>query len=132
MKYNHNNSDTKVYLEDRLTGEIHNFENSGDYKFYSDGNEYKTRFVLHFGTDAYLKESIDALVFANNLGAILDLTSIQSGEFTSRVFDVSGRIINRQQLNAGTKVQLKLNDHGVYVISLSGSSSKTTNFKVIY
>lgn len=117
-----------IYIEDLLTGTIHDFNHSEIYSFFSKTNDPSNRFVIYFGS--VIPENKNVKVFVSQGYLNVNLENM-IGTFKIQVTDILGRIIYQQNLYGMQMTSLPLKSHGVYVISLR-SSTYYKSFKVMY
>ena len=119
-----------IYLEDKLTGTIHDFNLSETYNFSAKVGDTPTRFVLHYGsvTPDDIIEAPNIYVNSGNL--VVDLLKFND-VYELQVFDLNGRTIAKRNVSGGEKEIVPLSTKGLYIVSLR-SQSNTFNTKVVY
>ncbi|WP_338765669.1 choice-of-anchor D domain-containing protein [Bernardetia sp. ABR2-2B] len=137
MKYFH--SKHKLYLYDSLTDSLHNLRVEGDYKFLAKkGNDVK-RFVLLFKTDAAKDFFTDdkVMVYPNPTPNEFSysLKTSREGDYTIRLFDVTGRIIIEEtKTKEGAflegVINLEKQAAGLYLFKIS-DSKKTMTVRIV-
>ncbi len=89
-----------VMLEDRLTHNILDLKSANSYSFYASKNDDAKRFVLYFGPiENPVEKELPAKIYSDNNHLIIDLTLV-AGETDLCVYDVMGRLILQQKLQA--------------------------------
>ena len=119
-----------VYLEDRFTGQYHNFNISGTYSFTASTSDAPNRFVLHYGSITPNDDISNASIYVNAGNLIVDLQTLNDS-YNLQVYDLNGRLVYKNNISGGDKETVQLRNHGVYVVSLR-SESGVYNIKVIY
>ena len=119
-----------VLLEDKRTGIVHNFTESGAYTYSAAPGERADRFVLHFGSVPLNLDLAKYRVYVSGSDVLVNLEEV-SGEYTVSVFDVSGRLQQRRTVFGGSIHALPLGNRGVYVVSIQ-TVSGIYNQKVVY
>lgn len=113
--------ETKIYLEDILTGQFVNLSNTPYYQFnYNISNE-KHRFNLHFSNsgmavNSLLKQQIN--IWSANKSVIIEMNS--PGIYNISVYNMIGQQLMGQQLNGNEINVVDLNvNSGFYVVHLN-------------
>lgn len=119
-----------VILEDRRRGILHNFAESGEYSFTAEPNDADDRFVLHYGSVSLNPDLAKYRVYVAGSNLVVNLEDV-GGEYTVSVFDLNGRIQQKQRLFGGSAHLLPLSNRGVYVVSIN-TESGTYNHKIVY
>jgi hypothetical protein len=106
-------SDVFIYLEDKITGIIHDPRLNGSYEFFASPEDPRSRFQLHFLNAPYIVreyiQPIDDILVQPSGSEIL--VRLRSNEMirSIRIIDVSGRVlesqsgINRQEVRLNFK-----------------------------
>lgn len=114
---------TEVFLEDRLTGDVVNLRNNGEYSFESATGAINSRFVLTFSrVSTDIDDSVTAgkptiRIYGNDGKAIVNIDSelIVNGA-NIRVFTLSGALVSIQKVS-DTRSEISLPDaSAIYVI----------------
>lgn len=121
---------TTIYLEDKLTGKIHDFNTSETYNFSAMVGDSPDRFVLHYGSITPTASKIFADVFVSSGNLIVDLSKL-SGEYSLQIYDISGIIICNESIRGGEQFSYSLKNRGIYIVTIRSSTSKS-DFKVRY
>lgn len=119
-----------LYLEDKLTGVIHNFAESGTYTFSGAPGDATSRFVLHYGAIPLNPGLVSYRVYVLDENVVVDLENV-SGEYSISLFDVSGKLQQHRTVFGGSSTKLPLRERGVYIVSIH-SESGIYNTKVVY
>lgn len=122
---------TPVYLEDTYLNVLQNLSENPTYSFSEIQGNVGDRFILHFGNAAVGVQEVESHIniysFDNQIQVNLDTK--ESGQVT--VFDLSGRTVLTQQLNA-ERTTLNLNSSsGIYLIRVETQSETLTRKVVI-
>lgn len=119
-----------IYLEDKLTGTIHDFNISETYNFSAKVGDTPNRFVLHYGSVTPDDIIEAANIYVNSGNLVVDLLKLND-EYEFQVFDLNGRTIAKRNVSGGEKEIVPLPTKGLYIVSLR-SQSNTFNTKVVY
>jgi hypothetical protein len=119
-----------LYLEDRLTGLLHNLSRAETYTFTAHTDDSPNRFVLHFGSLSAVDDQILANVYINKGKLTIDLDGL-NGNFDVRLTDLEGRQIWKTKMVGGEQCSVDLSARGLYVVSIQ-NASKSQNIKVVY
>jgi len=119
-----------IYLEDKLTGAIHNFSALGQYTFAATKSDAPERFVLHFGSIEQASNTINAKVSIVSKSLIIDLEGLE-GNYKARIMDVSGRQIKQLSLIGGQRIAYPLTVRAVYLVDLRSETAKRV-FKIVF
>lgn len=121
---------TAIYLEDKQTGTIHDFNISDTYSFNAKVGDTPNRFILHYGSVKPDDIIETANIYINSGNLVVDLLTLND-EYELQVYDLNGRTIAKRNVSGGEKEIIPLSAKGLYVVSLR-SQSNTFNTKVVY
>ena len=123
-----------IYLEDTVTGEIHDLKNSS-YTFVTTIGTFENRFVLRFNTNALgvIKfDSNSVVVYNNTIG--LHITSGNVLMKNVKLYDVTGRLIaSRDNINASETLFTNLpTAQQVLLVQITAENGEKVTKKVVF
>jgi len=129
LKYNYGDK-VKLFVEDRINGNVHDFSISDTYRFASTVKDLKDRFVLHFNefSKSDLPQKSDIYVNSGILN--VDLTTAVD-DYNITVYDINGRILHRGNGYAGKFHTFNLPSRGLYITVLNSGKTKLS-YKTVY
>ena len=119
-----------VYLQDKLTGDIHDFSLSDTYSFIASTDDATNRFVLHYGSITPEDVIDDADMYVNSGFLYIDLRDLND-EYKVSVYDLNGRIVFKTDMSGGEKEAISLKNRGMYLVTLRSETGTCTR-KVVY
>lgn len=119
-----------VLLEDKRTGIIHNFAESGEYTYSAAPGDATDRFVLHYGSVPLNPGIAKYRMYVTGSDLMINLEDV-GGEYTVSVFDVNGRMQQNRTVFGGATHTLPLRNRGVYIVSIK-TQSGVYNQKLVY
>jgi hypothetical protein len=131
-----NSTDNEVFLEDKLSGLIHNLKES-PYNFTTEAGTFDDRFVLRYtnktlGTEKFNKA--DTSVLVSNKNKQINITSSVEMIDKVEVYDLLGRSIY-QKTNVSAKdfvIQNLVSSHQALLIKILLNNGQTVSNKIIY
>lgn len=128
-----NNNDSnhdKIYLEDKLTGNIHDLSTNQEYSFISEAGIFEDRFVLHFGE--YVSGDFKNKIKIYRNSNIICVSLIEKmGDCSLKIYDIKGKVVEQRFLTEGRVEEILLPEKGVYIFSVN-SDKVNYNSKVLY
>jgi len=121
---------TTIILEDKKTGEYHDFSLSDTYTFTASTSDPVNRFVLHYGAVQPDDDPRQADVYVTDQYLVVDVSQLKD-DYTLYVYDLNGRILKKSRLFGGEQLSFKLRNRGVYIVSLR-SQTDAYSVKVAY
>ena len=128
---------TTPYLYDRNIGMEHALGFDNPYVFTAEDTDNPLRFELRFAelgkepASFPEQETLPARIFAYQQTLTIEQYDITDNR-TLEIFDISGRLLIRQQLDASPKYQQHLNlNPGIYMVRLSNTQSVQTEKIII-
>ena len=123
-----------IYLEDTVTGEIHDLKNSS-YTFATTIGTFENRFVLRFNTNALgvIKFDSNSVVVYNNTTG-LHITTGNVLMKNVRLYDVTGRLIaSRDNINASETLFTNLpTTQQVLLVQITAENGEKVTKKVVF
>ncbi len=116
-----------LLLRDKQTGLRHDLKANSPYTFYSDPSDprdHPDRFVLQLKEGHYADpfEEFPADVFWNSQKLVVDLRLVEKGTCTLEVFDINGRKLMQQSLDAGSVYHIPSPSiRGILIVRMTGS-----------
>lgn len=115
-------SDTQIYLTDNLTNSFFNLSEGQSYNFNSDAIVSEDRFTLLFksasGTTTNQDVRLTGIVVSVDQGQIILHSNNSRMNQRVTVYNTTGRIIHKQQINEYTTVLNQLFDSGIYLVKV--------------
>lgn len=121
---------TTIILEDKKTGEYHDYSLSDTYSFTASTSDPVNRFVLHYGAVQPDDDPRQADVYVTDQYLVVDISQLKD-DYTLYVYDLNGRILKKSRLFGGEQLSFKLRNRGVYIVSLR-SQTDAYSVKVAY
>lgn len=124
------NDDLDIFIFDRLNNTYHNFDN-GSFNFTANQSELLNRFDVVYQSSTLDGPSFndsDVFVSLNN-----DNLLLKSKEFMddAYIFDITGRLIKKIEINGLTYSNDFIHAQGVYIVRVNFSNGKSVSNKVV-
>ena len=120
----------RIFLEDKITGTIHDFSQSDTYSFMAKPGDLQSRFAIHLG-EIVPEDNIDLFAVYARAGVLyVDLSNLND-EYEVAVYDLGGKAIHKAKVFGGDVEEVSLSTRGIYMVSLRSQKSSVTK-KVVY
>jgi hypothetical protein len=114
-----------LILEDKLTGEKHNFLEDPSYTYFSNSTDNPQRFVIHLteGNYANPHDDLPVRIYAYNGTLYLDMQLLeQTDRNEMEIFDFMGRSVHRLTVYGGHIENIQIPQiKGLFIVRLSGN-----------
>lgn len=129
-------SDQSVYLEDKLTGKIHNLKES-NYTFITEIGTFTDRFVLRYtnttlGTDDF--KSIENGILVSVKNKIINIISSKQNINEISIYDISGKLLYSKKKigNSEFQIQNLPSANQVLVVKTTLDNEQTVTNKIVF
>ncbi len=120
----------KIFLEDKITGTIHDFSQSDTYTFTAKPGDLQSRFAIHLG-EIVPEDNIDLFAVYARAGVLyVDLSNLND-EYEVTVYDLGGKVLHKAKVFGGDVEEVSLSTRGIYMVSLRSQKFLVTK-KVVY
>lgn len=119
-----------LYLQDKLTGTIIDFQEQPSYTFSASTADVSNRFVLYFGAVPSKDNLVDAAVYLRSGVLTVDLSTLND-LYEVTLYDLNGNALGHKSLSGGQTTTFQVGNRGVYFVKLRSGTATCTK-KVVF